>query len=138
MKKFGFTLAEVLITLGIVGVMAALVVPAVMSNVQVKMNMSRLSRTVEDLDNAFTTALAAERQPSVFTLSFWPNGGENEGLKNAANNAVKQRFNGYFSKYLSFRVVNKSPDEIYGGKNYYKLANNGGSGDVWNDGYATT
>ena len=31
-KKFGFTLSEVLITLGIVGIVAALTIPAIMKN----------------------------------------------------------------------------------------------------------
>lgn len=36
MKKFGFTLAEVLITLGIIGVIAALTMPALIQNKQTK------------------------------------------------------------------------------------------------------
>lgn len=35
-KKFGFTLAEVLITLGIIGVVAAMTIPTLMNNVQDK------------------------------------------------------------------------------------------------------
>lgn len=34
MKRFGFTLAEVLITLGIIGVVAALTMPSIISNIQ--------------------------------------------------------------------------------------------------------
>lgn len=34
MKRFGFTLAEVLITLGIIGVVAALTIPALLNNIQ--------------------------------------------------------------------------------------------------------
>ena len=36
LKKTGFTLAEVLITLGIIGVVAAMTLPAVITNVQKK------------------------------------------------------------------------------------------------------
>jgi prepilin-type N-terminal cleavage/methylation domain-containing protein len=48
MKKFksGFTLAEVLITLGIIGVVAAIVMPSVMTNYTYKTVGVKLSKFV--------------------------------------------------------------------------------------------
>lgn len=46
MKKQGFTLAEVLITLGIVGVVAALTAPALVMSSRNEANAARLSTVV--------------------------------------------------------------------------------------------
>lgn len=40
LKKFGFTLAEVLITLGVIGVVAALTLPSVVANYQKQKTVS--------------------------------------------------------------------------------------------------
>ncbi len=50
-KRFGFTLAEVLITLGVIGVVAALTLPSVMSNYQKKLIAKQLEKTYADLEN---------------------------------------------------------------------------------------
>ena len=59
MKKFkqGFTLAEVLITLTIIGVLTALVIPATMSNYQVKALGTQLSKFAANFDNCVPRAL---------------------------------------------------------------------------------
>lgn len=51
MKK-GFTLAEVLITLGIIGVVAALVMPGLINNYQKKVAVTRLAQTYSMLAQA--------------------------------------------------------------------------------------
>lgn len=60
MRKFtaggGFTLAEVLITLGIIGVVAALTIPTLISNYQEKQTLSQLQKTYATLKNAFELA----------------------------------------------------------------------------------
>lgn len=52
MKKFGFTLAEVLITLGIIGVVAALTAPALVQNAGTAKVGPTLSKVVATLENA--------------------------------------------------------------------------------------
>ncbi len=52
MKKFGFTLAEVLITLGIIGVVAALTAPALVQNAGTAKIGPTLSKVVATLENA--------------------------------------------------------------------------------------
>ena len=49
-KKFGFTLAEVLITLGIIGVVAALVIPSFVSNYRKHVIAAQLEKTYADLE----------------------------------------------------------------------------------------
>ena len=52
MKKNGFTLAEVLITLGIIGVVAAVTIPTLVSNYKYKQIGTRLSKFVSNTENA--------------------------------------------------------------------------------------
>ncbi len=60
MKKLGYTLAEVLITLAIVGVVAALTIPTFVANSRNKANASKLSTVITAVENAYTTMMAAE------------------------------------------------------------------------------
>ena len=52
MKKFGFTLAEVLITLAIIGVVAVLTLPALMNNVGEQQYTSGLKKGINTLSEA--------------------------------------------------------------------------------------
>lgn len=56
-KKYGFTLPEVLITLAIVGALAALVLPGLIKDTQAKAMMSLLQGTVGNLNDAVQTEL---------------------------------------------------------------------------------
>lgn len=60
MKKFGFTLAELLITLTIVGISAALVAPAV-SNIMPDANKAKVLKYNTLLNNALTTMFNDEK-----------------------------------------------------------------------------
>lgn len=53
MTKMAFTLAEVLITLGIIGVVAALTMPALISNHQDKVKITKLKKAFSVLSNAY-------------------------------------------------------------------------------------
>ena len=53
MNNKGFTLAEVLITLGIIGVVATLTLPNLSANYQKKQTISKLKKTYSTLTNAF-------------------------------------------------------------------------------------
>ena len=50
MKKSGFTLAEVLITLGIIGVVAALTIPTLMTTISAKVKASRIEVVTKKID----------------------------------------------------------------------------------------
>ena len=54
--KAAFTLAEVLITLGIIGVVAAMTIPTLISNYQEKQTVSRLTKAYATISNAYTMA----------------------------------------------------------------------------------
>ena len=56
-KTFGFTLAEVLLTLTIIGVVSALTIPTIQSNVRKHEIVTRLKQTHSILNNALTRAV---------------------------------------------------------------------------------
>lgn len=71
MKKKGFTIAEVLITLGIVGVVAALTIPGITESSQKKVYASSLSAAVSDLENAMTSMLMREGRDMLQITPAW-------------------------------------------------------------------
>ena len=71
MNKEGFTLAEVWITLGIVGVIAALTAPGLILSSRHEANASKLAVNVANLENAFTTAIPAEGVDTLADTEMW-------------------------------------------------------------------
>ena len=55
-KKLAFTLAEVLITLGIIGVVAAMTIPTLITNHQKKQTVVKLQRAISVLNQAYRLA----------------------------------------------------------------------------------
>lgn len=53
MKKYGFTLAEVLVTLGVIGVVSAMTIPTLMQNHQKKTYVTQLHKVYNELQQAF-------------------------------------------------------------------------------------
>lgn len=62
-KKLAFTLAEVLITLGIIGVVAALTIPTLMQNSDDQATVSALTKTYSTLSQAYTLAVKDNGSP---------------------------------------------------------------------------
>lgn len=67
--SFGFTLAEVLITLGIVGVVAAITLPNLIYSYQEKETVTRLKQVYSILSNAYAMILQEDGDPSNWGLS---------------------------------------------------------------------
>ena len=65
-KRLAFTLAEVLITLGIIGVVAALTLPTIISNYKKQVTVSKLQKTYSTINNAFKQSEAANE-----SSEFW-------------------------------------------------------------------
>ena len=55
-RRVAFTLAEVLITLGIIGVVAAMTIPTLIANYQEKQTVSRLTKAYATISNAYQMA----------------------------------------------------------------------------------
>lgn len=65
----GFTLAEVLITLGIIGVVAALTIPTLMQNANERANVVALKKAYSTLSNAYKLAENEDGTPENWGLS---------------------------------------------------------------------
>lgn len=59
MKKLGFTLAEILISMAIVGIVAAICIPTLGTNTRQQANIATLKVTASDFENAFGSLLIA-------------------------------------------------------------------------------
>ncbi len=70
MKK-GFTLAEVLITLGIIGVVAAMTIPTLISNYQKKQYVVGLQRNMSVIQNGIKLMLADEQVDTIRQSTFY-------------------------------------------------------------------
>ena len=102
MKKFGFTLAEVLITLGIVGVVAALTAPALVVSSRNASNAARLSVTVSNLENALTTMIMQENADTLFQTRAWGQVGN------------RAAFAGNIARYLNTNgFKDQTPNQYY-------------------------
>ncbi len=66
-NKLGFTLAEVLITLGIIGVVAALTMPVLISNYQKKVTVTRLKEAYSILSQAVLLAQRDHGSPQAWS-----------------------------------------------------------------------
>ena len=93
MKKFGFTLAEVLITLGIIGVVAALTAPALVMSSRNEANAAKLSVAVSNLENAFGNMIVQENANNLFDTRAWQN--RNSRPAFAGNLGQYMHINGY-------------------------------------------
>ncbi len=87
MKRFlGFTLAEVLITLGIIGVVAALTMPTLVANYKKQVYVNQLKGTVSLFSQAITKYMADEGIDDLTLVGFNEN---EEKLKYFFNNYLK-------------------------------------------------
>ena len=123
MKKFGFTLAEVLITLGIVGVVAALTAPALVMSSRNEANAARLSVVVSNLENAFNNAIVQEGADNLYGTSLWANG----AVRADSGAANISAFVGNLGRYMHTNGFKNSDTAFIGANVYHAMTDNGGT-----------
>lgn len=101
-KKSGFTLAEVLITLGIIGVVAAMTIPTLMMNYQKQVWESKLKKTFSVATNACERMLIEENVSKV---------NETEVYGDLSNDSLRK----YFKLMQDGSEVTASGDELCSG-----------------------
>ena len=111
-RKFGFTLAEVLITLGIIGVVAAMTMPTLMAQHRKQVVETRLAKFYSVINQAITTA-EVEHGP----ISYWDNivyenildeDGNDTNIARATN--ALEWYNKYLAKHLNTIKVENTND----------------------------
>lgn len=68
MRKFGFTLAEVLVTLGIISVISAMTIPSISAKANNKAFAAKLSTTITTLETAFSNMMVDEGVADFFEI----------------------------------------------------------------------
>lgn len=106
-KKSGFTLAEVLITLGIIGVVAAMTMPVLVSNYRKNVVETRLKKFYSSMNQAIKMAEAEYGDVNQWdewkTLYETDDEGNNKVITNT------EYFNKYFEPYIAYlKVVHKN------------------------------
>lgn len=69
--RFGFTLAEVLITLGIIGLVSAMTMPTLIANHREKETVVRLKKAYSTLSNAYIGVLDDYGDPTTWDVQSW-------------------------------------------------------------------
>lgn len=108
MKIKGFTLAEVLIAIGIIGAIAAMTIPNFTANVHNQTNASKLSAVVSDYENIFGMMLLKEDRELMSNTNFATAASLNE-----AKTAL-----GEYTKFIDVSIVpagSRSVRNIRGG-----------------------
>ena len=108
MKKRGFTLAEVLITLGIIGVVAAMTIPTLITDYQKQDNVVKLKKAISVINNGVKLMMADEGVYSFSGLGF--NSCPNVGTIGTTEED-RACINDYFSKYFKIVSYGKSSDD---------------------------
>ena len=101
MKKFGFTVSEIMVALAMIGVIASLTIPTFLSSNKNSANASKLATTVSAVENAFTNMIVSEAVQNLSETRFGRTGDPTElagflgnFLKlNGDNNFVNYGFN---------------------------------------------
>lgn len=99
MKKFGFTLSEVMIALSLIGVIASLTIPTFISDTKNKANANKLATLVSNVENAFTSMIADEGVQDLSETAF------------ASSPTVEN-----LSKYLKITGSANKLEDLYGSK----------------------
>ena len=118
-KLLGFTLAEVLVTLGIIGVVAALTVPMLGTNAKRQGMATTLRSTVTDLETAFGNAIADQQAENIFGTDMWNNITSANPLKANSSKAAKKAFVNNLNRYLRINGA----DYDLNGSTYYTSKN---------------
>ncbi len=116
MRRYGFTLAEVLITLGVIGVVAAMTIPALITKCNEIAATARLKKAYATIINAEKLAVSDYGTPDGWDLSL----GKGQG-SNLNNQSSGETFwNTYYFPYLK----NVSEPENYKIYKYHNINGN--------------
>ena len=107
-KRAAFTLAEVLITLGIIGIVAALTIPTLIASYKKKTVESRLSKFYRTMNQAIKLSEIENGPVSTWDSIYlmWEHDGEEQVAPDENVTGVKSTSYEWFNKYLSPYIKN--------------------------------
>lgn len=117
MNKKGFTLAEVLITLGIIGVVAAMTLPTLIQNYRKHEVETRLAKVYSVVNQAIKLSTVEYGEPAEW--GDWDCG--TSGTPTCTTDEAIEKFNKYIGNHLHISKIEKSDD----GKSFYVYLNDG-------------
>lgn len=144
-KKSAFTLAEVLITLGVIGVVAAMTLPSVINNFQVSSWESGLKKSYATITNGFH-AIASENGGDLRNSGLFDDV-DSETFSNRMDEAVRKHFKviktykvGESNSYKVNRIKNNGEFEFpyIAADTYTAYLNNGAIFSIFNGKCAET
>ena len=120
-RHFGFTLAEVLITLGIIGVVAAMTIPTLIQKHQKQTILTQLKKAYSELGQAIQLAEVENESREYWDFSL----------------SGEQFFKTYLSHYI--KINETTSNKLRQNTKYYNMSGqeyNGGY--IWNNNYIVT
>ena len=101
-RRAAFTLAEVLITLAIIGVVAAMTIPTLISDYQEKVTVTKVKKFYSTFSNAYQLAIAEHGEISTWGLQKIYYTVDDEGKKYISDEdlAIREKFIDYVMPYI--------------------------------------
>ena len=106
-RKIAFTLVEILVTLGIVGVISTLTIPNIISNYQKKVYVTKLQKVHNQVLNAIEAILATEEADSLYETSLYCS---NASYDDEVFELCHQRTGDFLKKY--FKVAKDCGNDL--------------------------
>lgn len=96
MKLRAFTLSEVLITLTVIGVVAAITLPPLIQNYQKHVLVNRLKKSVSTVENGFKLAMAEDETDNIYDTTMFKTMENTDIFDNDAFDSFMREFRKYF------------------------------------------
>lgn len=104
-EKSGFTLAEVLVTLGIIGVVAAITLPQLITNYKEKQRVTQLQKAYSVLQQAFTMAVKDYGTPNYWGLAKTDTEEKDENGNQILDNSGSEKAMNILKQYLKQKTL---------------------------------
>lgn len=125
MKRFGFTLAEVLISMTIVGVISALTLPTFLANYQTTTSQTSRDVAVSNLEKALVAMILKEDVADLFETKAW-RALDGTALNSTTDDAKRRAFLTPFGKTMAItKYITKADEGTIGLDGASFLAKNG-------------
>ena len=100
-RKVAFTLAEVLITLGIIGVVAAMTLPTLVANYKEKQRVTQLKKSYSILQQAYLRAVEKHGEAQYWDLTVTQTGEDDENGDQILDYSGAEKVLGYIAESLN-------------------------------------